>query len=98
MDTILVIDDDDAFRKTLQATLRSGGYATVEAVDCVDGIAKAIAQTPDMIVCDVEIPQGSGFDVLDALRKIPSTSTIPFIFVTGWNDPNAMQRSMEHGA
>jgi PAS domain S-box-containing protein len=98
MDTILVIDDDASFRKTLQATLQAGGYATREAADPLDGIAKAIAQLPDLIVCDVEMPDGSGFDVLDALRKIPSTSTIPFIFVTGWDDPNAMQRSMEHGA
>ncbi len=98
MDTILVIDDDGPFRKTLQATLKAGGFATVEAADPLDGIAKAIARPPDLILCDVEMPEGSGFDVLDALRKIPATSTIPFVFVTGWDDPNAMQRSMEHGA
>lgn len=98
MNTILVIDDEPSLRKTLRQALLGKGFVALEAANCRDGIYAATAHTPDLIVCDIEMPDGTGHDVFDALKENPTTSTIPFIFVTGKNDPNELRHSMEQGA
>lgn len=98
METILVINDDAALRKSLQYALRKAGFETVGAGSCQEGILAAAQQTPALIVCDVELGLGSGYQVLDALKQNPATSTIPFIFMTGMDDPAALRKGMEKGA
>jgi CheY-like chemotaxis protein len=77
---------------------KARGFAVLEAANCRDGILAATAQAPDLIVCDVELPDGTGHDVLEALHGNSATSAIPFIFMTGMDDPNALRRGMEQGA
>jgi signal transduction histidine kinase len=98
MDTILVIDDEPSLRMTMRLTLQAEGFVVLEAGNCRDAILAAKAHAPGLIVCDVEMPDGTGHDVFEALKQNPTTSTIPFIFITGKNDPNEMRRSMEQGA
>ncbi|HUD45493.1 MAG TPA: response regulator [Candidatus Baltobacteraceae bacterium] len=98
METILLIDDEPSFRRLLRCALQTKGFIVLEAENCHDSILKAIAQVPDLIVCDVEMPDGTGHDVFEALKENPTTSTIPFIFMTGKNDPTELRRSMEQGA
>ena len=98
METILVIDDEPSFRQLLRRTLQAKGFCVLEAANCQEAILAAAGQTPDLIVCDVEMPDGTGHDVFEALKGNPATSTIPFIFMTGRNDPKELRRSMEQGA
>jgi two-component system, NtrC family, sensor kinase len=98
MESILVIDDEPSLRQPLCFGLKARGFAVLEAANCRDGILAATAQAPDLIVCDVELPDGTGHDVLEALHGNSATSAIPFIFMTGMDDPNALRRGMEQGA
>lgn len=98
METILVIDDEPALRRVFCLTLRARGYAVIDAGNCKDGIAMALAKIPDVILCDVELPDGSGHGVFDALKANPATNSVPFIYMTGADDPTALRRGMEEGA
>jgi len=98
MESILVIDDEPSFRHPLRLGLQAKGFVVLEAANCRDGILAANAQTPDLIVCDVELPDGTGHDVLKALQSNSATSAIPFIFMTGQDDPTELRRSMDQGA
>ena len=94
----MVIDDELPLRQMLRSTLQAKGFLVIEAANCQDAIRAAIAQAPDLIVSDINLPDGTGHDILDALKENPATSTVPFIFMTGTNDPNELRRSMEQGA
>src|SRR5580692_6849023 len=98
METILVIDDEPMLRTLWQRALKQKGFVALEAANCRDGILAATAHVPDLIICDVDMPDGTGHDVLEALKKNPTTATIPFIFITGKDDPQELRRSMEQGA
>jgi PAS domain S-box-containing protein len=96
--TILLIDDDLSFRHLLCRALPAKEYFALEAGTCRDAITMATVRVPDLIVCDVELPDGTGHDVFDALKANMATSAIPFIFMTGKDDPEELRRSMEQGA
>jgi two-component system NtrC family sensor kinase len=96
--TILVIDDDTSFRHLLCRALQTKEFFALEAGTCQAAILAATAKVPDLILCDVELPDGTGHDVFDALKENSVTSAIPFIFMTGKNDPTELRRSMEQGA
>ncbi|HTA30636.1 MAG TPA: PAS domain S-box protein, partial [Candidatus Cybelea sp.] len=98
MKTILVIDDELLFRQLLCRALQGKQFFVTEAGNCQDAILAATTHLPDLIVCDVELPDGSGHDVFDALKENPATSAIPIIFMTGKDDPTELRRSMEQGA
>jgi CheY-like chemotaxis protein len=66
--TILVIDDESSFRELLHRALRAKGFLVLEAANCRSAILAATVQVPDLIVCDVEMPDGTGHDVFDALK------------------------------
>jgi signal transduction histidine kinase/DNA-binding response OmpR family regulator len=98
MDTILVIDDEESLRKVMRRVLEAKAFAVIEAANCRDGILAAQAGRPDLIVCDIEMSDGTGHQVLEALRKNSSTSAIPFIFMTGTTGVNGLRRGMDEGA
>jgi PAS domain S-box-containing protein len=98
MDRILVIDDEPSLRKTLRITLQGKGFVALEAANCREGILAATAHAPDLIVCDIDLGDGTGHDVFEALKQNPATSAIPFIFMTGNGDPKELRRSMDQGA
>jgi signal transduction histidine kinase len=98
METILVVDDDLPLRQVLRLSLQGKAFNVLEATTCQEAILASTANAPDLIVCDVDLGDGTGHDVLDALKKNSATSAIPFIFMTGNNDPEELRRSMEQGA
>jgi PAS domain S-box-containing protein len=98
METILVVDDEMSLRQPLRRALQANGFLVFEAATCRDAILAATAEAPDLIVCDVNLGDGTGHDVFEALKKNPATSAIPFIFITGNDDPKELRRSMEQGA
>jgi signal transduction histidine kinase/CheY-like chemotaxis protein len=94
---VLVIDDDEASRYVLRSLL--GGTARViEASRGAEGLRRAIEERPDAIVLDLAMPDVSGFDVLDRLRREPATRTIPVIVVTSLDVPEERRRWLEERA
>lgn len=98
MKSILVIEDSPDVLELVSQTLARRGYHTFRACNGEDGVKVALAQLPDLVICDVVMPKLNGFGVLAALRKNASTATVPFIFLTGESDKMNIRRGMELGA
>lgn len=80
---ILVIDDSDSIRLLIQKILNVHGYDVVVASSATEGLQLAQEQEPELVICDVHMPDYDGFYVLDQLRQDQRFSLMPFIFVSG---------------
>ena len=98
MKKILIIDDEEWLREMVQMALRQRGYDVVEAQNGYDGIERARAELPDLILCDVNMGKVDGYLTLAALRTEAPTAAIPFILMTGMADNAGMRHGMELGA
>ena len=79
---IAVIDDDRFVRYLLDMHLRKAGYEVFAAEDAVAAGRIVVERTPDVIVCDVDMPYMDGYEFVSALRADPATRHIPVIFLT----------------
>ena len=79
---IAVIDDDRFIRYLLDLHLRNAGYQVFVAEDAVAGARLILECTPDVILCDVDMPFMDGYQFVSALRADPATRHIPVIFLT----------------
>lgn len=95
---ILIIDDDIGFLDLLRIHLSSAGYEVQVAEDGVTGGRALLAQTPDLIVSDVNMPFLDGFELLSLMRSDPSTASIPVILLSGRSDGDTMAKAVELGA
>ena len=74
--SILVVDDDDVFRTRLVRALRERGYEVEEAATCAAAIARATAESPELVVVDLRLPDGSGLEVVRQLRALDAQTRI----------------------
>jgi DNA-binding response OmpR family regulator len=95
---ILIIDDDVGFRDLLRLHLSAAGYQVQVAEDGVTGGRALLAQTPDLIVSDLNMPFLDGFELLSLLRSEPETASIPVILLSGRSDGDTMAKAVELGA
>ncbi|MBD1829528.1 EAL domain-containing response regulator [Microcoleus vaginatus GB1-A2] len=95
---ILVIEDDELIRETLLQLLESQSYRVIAAENGRVGVQMALSEIPDLILCDVQMPELDGHDVLRTLRQNSLAATIPFIFLTAQSDKTDFRRGMELGA
>lgn len=98
MPTILVIDDEPDIRENVVDLMVANGYDTQAASNAEEGVAQANAHPPDLIVCDVMMPGGSGHDVLQRVRQEEALQTTPFIFLTAKSMPDDVREGMALGA
>lgn len=98
MTAILIIEDDEILQENLIELLELEGFSTLSASDGIDGLRLIQDQPPDLILCDVMMPNLDGFGVLVELRSDPATSHIPFIFLTAKTDRINMRNAMTLGA
>jgi signal transduction histidine kinase len=98
MASILIIEDDDLAREAISEGLRAGGYYPLECEDGQQGIELAREHLPDVILCDLNMPDMNGFEVLTTLRNTPETANIPFIFLTAYHDRASLREGMTLGA
>jgi two-component system sensor histidine kinase/response regulator len=98
MKTILVIGDEESLRSDIMELLNFEGFATIGAENGRVGIEHAQERLPDLIICDIMMPQMNGFEVLNHLNKNPQTAAIPFIFVSAQADPEIQREGMLKGA
>src|SRR5687767_10458387 len=95
---VLVIDDTEEIRMIITESLNLYGFVTMSAEDGTTGVEMARKNMPDLIICDINMPNMDGYATLTALREEDSTATIPFIFLSGASDKLNMRRGMELGA
>ncbi len=95
---ILVIDDVPENIYLLKERLEEEGFEIESSLDGRTGIQNAIANSPDLIICDIMMPEVDGFTVMNALKENPKTSSIPFIFLTAKTDYPSIRQGMKLGA
>lgn len=98
MTKILVIEDEVSIRENILELLYIREFDVIGAENGSVGLKMAREQSPDLIICDVTMPEMDGYSVLKALRENPSTANIPFIFLTARADRLDMRAGMELGA
>ncbi|NEP18366.1 MAG: response regulator, partial [Leptolyngbya sp. SIO4C1] len=98
MTKILVIEDEVDIRANLLDLLEAEGYDIVGADNGVTGLIGALEHQPDLILCDVMMPELDGYDVLRALRLEPETAMLPLIFLTALADKSDIRQGMTLGA
>jgi len=95
---ILVIEDEESIRENILDLLEAENFEGIGAINGKVGIKLASEQIPDLILCDMMMPEVDGHGVLKALRSEPLTATIPFIFLTAKADKSDIRTGMELGA
>lgn len=98
MAKILIIEDHADLRDDVIETLKLEGYETFGADNGTEGIEIAEREIPDLIVCDIMMPEMDGYEVLEHLRKQPKTAMIPFIFITARVERVSRRQGMVMGA
>ncbi|MBM9546811.1 response regulator transcription factor [Leptospira sp. 201903074] len=78
-DLILLVDDDSAIRKMLRIALEAKGYQTIEAISKKEAIESVALNSPKLVLLDLQLPDGSGLDVIKEVRTF---SEIPFIVLS----------------
>lgn len=95
---ILLIEDDEAIRENTAEILELANYEVTTAENGKVGVRKSKEVKPDLIICDIMMPELDGYGVLYLLGKDPETSTIPFIFLTAKTEKSDRRKGMMMGA
>jgi diguanylate cyclase (GGDEF)-like protein len=98
MTKILIIEDMDSLREEIIETLTYEGFDVLGAENGAVGVRLALEHLPDLVVCDVMMPELNGYETLTTLRRESTTAAIPFIFLTAKADKVDMRQGMELGA
>jgi DNA-binding NarL/FixJ family response regulator len=98
MKTILIIEDEPEMRRNLATILRLEKYHPVAAENGRVGVEAALKEKPDLILCDVMMPELDGFGVLRELRSHAATEATPFIFLTAKGEKIDIRSGMNLGA
>jgi putative two-component system response regulator len=96
--TVLIVDDEEAGRQTLESILEGEGYQLVMAENGQQAIETAKAVFPDVILLDVMMPGMTGFEVCERIRNHPSIAEIPIIILTALDDRESLLTALKAGA
>ncbi len=97
MSKILLVEDNEMNRDMLQRRLQKRGFEVIVAVDGQDGVARARAEAPDLILLDMSLPVLDGWGAAGLLKAEPSTKTIPIIALTAHAMAGERERAMAAG-
>lgn len=98
MTTILVIEDEQSIRENLSDLLEAEGYQVLVAADGRIGVQLARQHLPDLILCDILMPELDGYGVYQELQQVPTAAPIPFLFLTARATPADLRAGMALGA
>lgn len=98
MKKILLIEDEVIIRETLAEILEISNYEVLEAQNGMAGLKKAIETFPDLVICDMMMPQMNGIDTITAFRKHPNLKYIPFVFLSALSEKSDIRKGMNLGA
>lgn len=96
--TILIIDDNNELRNIVSEALGLEGFNVIEASDGLLGIEQAKKYKPDLILCDIVMPEIDGYEVKRQLGNDIGTMLIPFVFLTAVAEQHQVRKGMETGA
>ncbi len=95
---ILVIEDDPSVQMLLKKQLAANGFSVTVATDGLDGLMKLETLRPDLMICDVMMPNLDGLEFAKAIKSHDQTKGIPIIFLTAKSDPRSMIEGINVGA
>jgi CheY-like chemotaxis protein len=95
---ILLVEDEPQQREVLEMLFSSEGYEVVGVASAEEALVRMESTRPDMIVTDVKLPEMDGFTLYEAILGSEKFRAIPFVFITGYNDPQAVERVTRLGA
>jgi len=98
MDTILIVEDSPSEMALISYYLQESGYNVIKATGAKEGLEKALAQKPDVIVTDVVMPGMSGFELCRHLKKNPETEKVPIVICSSKNQEIDRLWGMRQGA
>lgn len=98
MTKILVIENETQTRYMFLECLEAEGFEVIGAANGLVGVQRAQEQLPDLVICDIMMPELDGYGVLAQLRQNPVTAVIPFIFLTAMTSEMVRRHGMELGA
>jgi len=84
MKKIVVADDSVAGRELLHELIDSWGYEVIEAADGCEALQKIIETEPDLVLCDIQMPEQDGYAVIQSLRQNPKFANLPVIALTAF--------------
>ena len=93
---VLLVEDDKVSRLSICRYLKDNGYECFSFVNLEGAVETVFSQALDIIFCDIDLPDGSGFELLEKIRA--SLLPIPFIFITASQDENIIPEALEKGA
>jgi len=97
MKTVLIIEDNPDNMMLICDILELNGYATIHAKTGIQGFEMALEQQPDFIILDIQLPDISGYEVLDKIRDCDKTRTIPVIAMTSYAMAGDRERLLSAG-
>ncbi|MGB7443686.1 MAG: response regulator [Coleofasciculaceae cyanobacterium] len=95
---ILVIEDEEDIRENIGEILSAEDFEVIDADNGQSGVKLALEETPNLIICDIMMPEMDGYGVLQQLRQNPITEAIPFVFLTARAAKEDLRQGMELGA
>jgi len=98
MKKILVIEDNNDVRENIEEILELANYEVITGENGKIGVALAQKGKPDLIICDIMMPELDGYGVLHILSKNPVTARIPFVFLTAKSEKEDFRKGMTLGA
>jgi CRP/FNR family transcriptional regulator, cyclic AMP receptor protein len=98
MKKILLIEDNDDIRENTAEILELANYKVTTAANGKKGVELALKNQPDLIICDIMMPELDGYGVLHAIHKNEAIKNTPFIFLTAKTERNDLRKGMDLGA
>ncbi len=94
---ILLVDDEAGFAELMRDLLEMDNYEVVLAYDGQEGLDKLQTFTPDAIISDIVMPRLNGFEMFKKVKSSPATASIPFLFITGFQDDRVLAEARKVG-
>jgi DNA-binding response OmpR family regulator len=98
MKKILLIEDNEDIREITAELLSLSNYNVITACNGREGVEKALSLSPDLVLCDIMMPELDGYGVFHVLQHNPATQRTPFIFLTAKTDHQDIRKGMSLGA
>ena len=98
MKKVLIVDDEKLIVKATSLVLKLAGYSVLKAYNGPEGLERAAADNPDVIMLDIMMPGMDGWQVLERLKEKSETADIPVIIFTAKEHFRGRRRSLEAGA
>jgi DNA-binding response OmpR family regulator len=93
---VMIADDDRVFNRLVQEHLSRAGFATRAVYDATQTWTQIVSNPPELLILDVNMPGGTGLEVLKKMKRLPRTAHIPVVVITAVDDPAHLGLVREH--